>query len=140
MVGKIIDGISIKLNEVFGDEYEIYSEEIKQGFQEPCFFILPLNLYQKQIVGQRYFKGNFFDIHYLPKRENSNADIYYTAEILFQALEYITVESDNLRGTNMHYEKIDGVLHFFVEYNNFILKPTEKTSMEEIAVSSGLKE
>ncbi len=40
---RIIDGISIRINEVFGDDYEIYSEDIEQGFKEPCFFILPLN-------------------------------------------------------------------------------------------------
>ena len=43
MVNRIIDGISIRINEVFGDDYEIYSEDIEQGFKEPCFFILPLN-------------------------------------------------------------------------------------------------
>lgn len=140
MVSKIIDGISIRLNEVFGDDYEIYSEEVPQDFKEPCFFILPLNPSQKQIVGQRFYKNNPFDIHYFPKEENSNSDIYYTAEILFQALEYITVDGDKLRGTKMHYEKVDGVLHFFVEYNNFIVRLTEKTSMEDLTSVTGLKE
>ena len=31
MVNRIIDGISIRINEVFGDDYEIYSEDIEQG-------------------------------------------------------------------------------------------------------------
>lgn len=40
MVNRIIDGISIRINEVFGDDYEIYSEDIEQGFKEPCFFYI----------------------------------------------------------------------------------------------------
>ena len=43
MINKILDAISNALNEEFGDEYEIYSEDIKQDLKEPCFFIICLN-------------------------------------------------------------------------------------------------
>ena len=35
----IIDGVSIKLNELFGEKYTIYTNNVKQGLQFPCFFI-----------------------------------------------------------------------------------------------------
>lgn len=37
MINKVIDGISKAINEEFGDEYNIYTEEIEQGLKEPCF-------------------------------------------------------------------------------------------------------
>lgn len=39
MINKILDAISNALNEEFGDDIEIYSEDIKQGFKEPCFLL-----------------------------------------------------------------------------------------------------
>ena len=56
MVNRIIDGISIRINEVFGDDYEIYSEDIEQGFKEPCFFILPLNQKKSPKLKNRSFR------------------------------------------------------------------------------------
>ena len=38
MINKIIDGICEKLNESFGDGYEVYTELKNQGLKEPCFF------------------------------------------------------------------------------------------------------
>ncbi|WP_334295846.1 phage tail terminator family protein, partial [Clostridioides difficile] len=43
MLNNIIDGISIKLDKSFGESYTIYSEDVEQGINEPCFFIVPLN-------------------------------------------------------------------------------------------------
>lgn len=40
MMNDIIVGISTALYKEFGDEYEIYQEEIRQGLKEPCFFTL----------------------------------------------------------------------------------------------------
>ena len=43
MISNVIAGIAIALNQEFGDDYEIYTEEIKQDLKEPCFFITLLN-------------------------------------------------------------------------------------------------
>lgn len=43
MLNNVIAGIAIALNQEFGDDYEIYTEEIKQDLKEPCFFITLLN-------------------------------------------------------------------------------------------------
>ena len=37
MINSIMDGITNKLDEVFG--YEIYGDDIKQGYKEPCFYV-----------------------------------------------------------------------------------------------------
>ena len=53
MIRKVVEAISNALNENFSNT-EIYINEIKQGFQEPCFFIQLLNPNEKQILGNRY--------------------------------------------------------------------------------------
>ena len=224
MVNDLINGISIKLNQVFGDEYRIYTNSVTQGLTEPCFFIAVVDSSQAQLIGNRYFRQHSFDIHYFPASEGDNEEILSVASELFETLEYInlpngtlasnkyatakfpddrgnslkivitvnedeetynviTMYNDNIvdtqtvssaaelvdndyltfiktvelvetiglpltrgsngdliRGTEMRYEKIDGVLHFFVNYNMFLQKDiTPEDDMEEIIYTGGVK-
>lgn len=139
MVNNLIDGISIKLNQVFGDGKRIYSESVKQGLKEPCFFIVSLNPSQTQAMGLKYFRQHPFDIHYFPSKTGGNQEIQDVASDLFEALEYITLlNGDLVRGTNMHYEVIDGVLHFFVSYNMYVKKVVETDPMETLTTETSV--
>lgn len=142
MVNNLIDGISVKLNQVLGDDYRIYSENVNQGLKEPCFFIAVLNPTQSQVMGLRYFKEHPFDIHYFPaSKDGGNQEIQEVASKLFDALEYITLlNGDLVRGTEMHYEKVNDVLHFFVKYNMFVHKQVEVADeMETLTVNNNVK-
>jgi hypothetical protein len=141
MVNDLIDAISIKLNQVFGDGKRIYSETVKQGLQEPCFFIAVLNPLQTQMIGNRYFRQHPFDIHYFPAVQDNNNELQGMASNLFDALEYVTLTNGDLvHGTEMHYEVVDGVLHFFVDYNMFIKKvEIPADNMGTLTVNNGVK-
>lgn len=131
MINAIISGISTKLDGAFG--YEIYDEEIKQGLQEPCFFIKCLNPTNNLFLGKRYFRKNSFVIQYFPKSEHKpKEECYAVGEDLMQQLEFIPVLDSVLRGTEMNYEVIDSVLNFFVNYDCFVYKVDEKILMENI--------
>ncbi|MGG7150867.1 phage tail terminator family protein, partial [Clostridium neonatale] len=73
MLNKIITGISQKLDEEFNteenQEYTIYTENVEQGLEEPCFFIFSLKPSSKQLVGNRYERKYPFDIHFFPDTE-----------------------------------------------------------------------
>lgn len=123
MINKILDGISNALNEEFGDEYEIYSEDIPQDFKEPCFFILCLNPAENQIVGKRYHRTHQFDVQYFPRDfKNKFSDIYEIQSRLTDCLEYVNVKEGILRGIKRRGEIVDKVLHFFVNYNIHVIK------------------
>jgi len=140
MITDLIDGISIKLNQVFGDGKQIISDLVKQGLKEPCFFIAVLNPSQTQVMGNRYFRQHPFDIHYFPSKQGDNEEIQSVASQLFDALEYITLlNGDLVRGTEMHYEKVDDVLHFFVQYNLHVRKIVESENMETLTVNNDVK-
>ena len=128
MLNKIITGISQALDSEFNnktEEYTLYTENIEQGLETPCFFIFKLKPSSKQLVGNRYEKKYPFDIHYFPKdEENINYEINEVTERLYSALEYITVGGDLVRGTSMNDETIDNVLHFFVNFNMIVKKET----------------
>ena len=66
MLNEIVNAISFSLSESFGG-IDVHVNELKQGFEEPCFFIDLLNPSEKQIVGNRYLRSYLFDIAYFPK-------------------------------------------------------------------------
>ena len=123
MINNVIAGIAIALNQEFGDDYEIYTEEIKQDLKEPCFFITLLNPSKTDFPSKRYWMENPFCIQYFPTSETDpNAEMCEVAERMLWALENIIPlgEDKPVRGTDMHHEITDGVLHFFVNYNYFV--------------------
>ena len=140
MINKIIDGISVAINSEFGDGYEIYTESIEQGLTEPCFSILCLNPTNEQFLGKKYFRTNQFGVHYFPSSDEARNESFMVMGRLFDALEYITVDGDLTMGTGMRAEFVDGVLHFFINYDMFVYKEAEPgTPMEMMKQNTGLK-
>ncbi|CCL55970.1 phage tail terminator family protein [Clostridioides difficile] len=139
MLNNIIDGISVKLDKSFGESYTIYSEDVEQGINEPCFFIVPINSSKVSYPNARELKKNSFDVHYFPKSNDKSFEINEVAEMLLEELEYINVNEDLVRGTNMNYEIIDNVLHFFVDYNYFTIKSNNTEKMNDVELFGGLK-
>ncbi|MBY2719531.1 hypothetical protein KWX62_19715 [Clostridioides difficile] len=139
MLNNIIDGISVKLDKSFGNEYTIYSEDVEQGINEPCFFIVPINSSKVSYPSGRELKKNSFDVYYLPRSEDKNFEINEIAEMLLEELEYIEIDEDLVRGTNMNFEIVDNVLHFFVDYNYFTIKSNDTDKMDTVELFGGLK-
>ena len=144
MINKIITGISQKLDEIFNavnEEYTIYTENVEQDLEEPCFFILGLKPSSTLIVGRRYKREYPFDIHYFPKDlEHINCECNEVTERLMTGLEYITVDGSLVRGTEISGETVDNVLHFFINFNMIVRKDIPKEDpMENVKVNSGLK-
>ena len=134
MIQDIVNGIIAAILGAFPGA-DIHDEKVKQGFETPCFIIRCLNPLSEQFLGKRYYRENLFSVQYIPgDDENANSECYKVQDVLFRALEYITVTGDLQRGTNMRGEVIDGVLTFLINFNMFIsvepLEPLEE--LEEL--------
>lgn len=141
MINDIIAGISMALCKEFTErEYTVYTEEVKQGLKEPCFFIFSLNPDSSVFLGKRYFCRNPFVIQYIPAEETQR-ECNDAAERLADCLEFITLpgEDQPIRGTGMHCEIQDGVLQFFVNYDLFLVTAEEAGKMEALIQSSAAK-
>ena len=140
MINKIIDGICVAIGSEFGDPYEIYTESIEQGLNEPCFSVLCLNPTINQVLGKRYFRRNQFCIHYFPSSNEQRSECYAVIEKLMKALETITVDGDLCRGTDMHGEVVDNVLSFFVNYDMYVYEEkTAEPAMESVSHNTAMK-
>jgi hypothetical protein len=114
----IVKGIAKALRDTFGPGYRIYQNDIEQGFQTPCFFILSMKATPSPLGKDRFLLKSPFDVHFFPEDEKDNAVMQAIAWQLWQALEFITLPGgDKLHGTSMSWEVQDDVLHFFVSFN-----------------------
>lgn len=139
MINRIIDAISISINTEFGDGYEIYTESLEQGLNEPCFSIFCLNPTNELYRGKRYYRTNQFCIQYFPKPDEPKAECNAVMERLYDCLELITVDNELTRGKRMKGEIVDGVLSFFINYDMFVYKVENQDVMEELEVSTKAK-
>ena len=122
MINDIINGIAIALGTAFPG-VTVYADDIRQGFDEPSFYIKDVTTNQTQIVGTRYMRRMSLDVHYFPESKVEPMDeIRTVVEGLYDALEYIGEPGSILRGINMSHQVYDGVLHFLVDYNTTLIK------------------
>lgn len=139
MINDVMDAIAIKLHEVFGDEYEIHKNDIKQGLEEPCFLITLVDSTKENLLNTRSKRLLPFDILFFPNKGNSQC--HSVSDTLMNEFDMIkSVDSVLFRGTKMRSEIVDGVLHFFVNYNYIAMVQEEKMdSMESLEVSNSKK-
>lgn len=103
----------------------IYGEEMAQDFLKPSLFVKLFSVEQDQIIGNRYKRNHSFMIHYYSDSEIPHDDMHKMAEQLYSLLEFVSIQEDLFRGTKMKHEIKDGMLHFNVNYNVFLMKETE---------------
>lgn len=139
MVNKIIDGISNAIYKEFGDGYDIYTESIEQGLQEPCFSILCISPTNELFLGKRYKRTNQFMVQYFPSSSEPYNECNSTMERLFDCLEYIELDGDLIRGTGGKGQIVDGVLNYQIDYDFFTHKMTTRDdAMESYKVNNNV--
>lgn len=140
MADSIIDAVSMALNGEFGDDYEIYGEEIEQGLREPCFFITVISSSVRAYPGNRYLKRNELCIQYFPQSDAKNRECLEAADRMEQCLECIPFGDGLIRGTDMNHEMHDMVMSFFVNYSMFVTCIEDEGHMESFVSDMSVKE
>ncbi len=139
MVNSVIDAICLAISKAFGDK-EIYTEEVKQGFLPPCFFISGVNLNENRYIGKRYKHAGKYEINYFSAEESANREINEVSEKLSEILETIEVDDGLMRGTKMEATISDNVLSFIVHYDCFVYRDAEsKSVMEKVRAETEVK-
>lgn len=138
MILELIAAVAGQINAAFGDGYELYCEDVKQGLKEPCFYISVLKTERKPMLGVRFFQLTPFHICFFPEKKANNCETRAVGEKLMNELEFITLADKSLvRGTNRSFEIVDGVLHFSIQYNMELYGPAEQAAMETLKIKWG---
>jgi len=131
MTRDIRNGITNKIYEHFGNDYNIEIESKEQGFTTPCFFVQMLETQEIAKPMNRYLLINPVKIVYFPKSEYEPLDECYGVQSdLKNILEYIVLaDKSTLRGTDIR-TVIDGKqLHVFVNYNFYAIKDGDTSEL-----------
>ncbi len=140
MVNDITNGISVKLNSIYGDEYKIYDSNIRQELEQPCFFIKLIKVMNTPFLGKRKKREYIFNVHYFPVNDADTDNINAVGDMLMEGLEYITLANgDILRGKDMSYEVIDGVLHYNATYQVVLINTEKEDSMNQYGLDVGVR-
>lgn len=137
MINKLIDAVLAALIQEFGNDYKYYIEGVKQGFEEPCFFINLLNPSHELSLGSRYFRTNKFVVQYFPSSAEPIIECSEVIERLFNCLEFIVIDGKLTMGSSMSCDMVDGILNFKASYNMFVRKEIVlEESMDELVKES----
>lgn len=138
MVNKIIDGIVAAIYDAFGDQYEIITEDLKQGLKAPCFSVSCLTSSTVRTIGERYRSRNLFCVYYFPSSEyDQKKECFGMMTKLIPILEDIRVDGNLVRGINFNAEVRDNVLVCLVNYNLSLMREQEKLpKMDKIQANS----
>lgn len=140
MINEIIKGIADAIYQEFGNDYEIYDEEVEQGLNEPCFFVYCINPQNNIFLGRRRIITNQFAIQYIAKGPNKKAEINDVFDRLNSAIEFISVSGIKLMVTNVTTNIENGVLTVNPTYKFFAYKEAEGDIMEEQTMNQEVKE
>jgi hypothetical protein len=145
LVNDVVNGISNKIYKIFGNEYRVYKEKVKQGLKEPCFFITLINMVHNSEPNNNGVWILPFDIKYHPKKIDGREEMFNIGDRLINGMGVIEVKQYGpARGSNTNYQIIDGILHFFVNYNLRFSTADEGVTMNELEtkemINNGSKE
>ena len=138
-IDDIVNAISIKLHQSFGDGYKKYIDEIPQGFDTPAFFIQFLSLEHIQQIGGRWKVTPLFNVQYFPKYGASeSANMALKIQRALKVVKLLNGVQMLARGTNS--EVVEGIAHNFMRFDFFLLESEAKVLMGSLEQHAKTKE
>lgn len=132
-ISDIETAITRKLRQVFGSGYKLYTDEVPQGFMEPCFFVQFLNLEQFDRLGNQWRVNTLFNVQYFGTGARN-----MTLKVQ-QALNIIELlNGQYMRSTAKNSEIVDGIAHNFMNFNFTLIEVQAKEFLESLELERGV--
>ena len=140
MIQKVIDAIMAAIRtEYAANQYKIYTELVEQDLKQPCFSVMCLNPSSQKKTAVRSRRYYPFEITYFPESEDEPIqECTQMYENLVECLSDISVDNVIVHGTEISGNVVDGLLHFQVTYDVFLLKREEIETMEQCTEQSNI--
>ena len=133
----VVQEIVDKLRTVYPSaQYDIYTERIEQGFSAPCFSIRQLRADVTPYPSGLHEIVQHMDVRFFPSDGRPQEQCRETALMLMLLLR----QTEHLRGENLEWQITDDVLHFFVDFRQFIRETPEDIPMENLQTTVGTED
>ena len=128
MINKIIKAIADNIKSKY-ENINVYTQEVKQGFEKPCFSIICVTSENNIFRGQRYRMTADIEIHYYNgrKREDYNNIMLQ----LFDIINYVNIDGFSLRPVKMAINIKEDYCLFNAAYDFFYYLKEDKEFMGE---------
>jgi hypothetical protein len=138
----IKQGIIDAIAEAFPDA-TIYAEKVPQNFEDGSFRVKTITATNRAELGTRRWREVLFNILYFPKStEEAEAEWELVRDRLFDAVEWITVAGDKMRGADLSgdYDAEQEVGHVNVTFGAFLIEGRGPgiPTMETLETTGGL--
>ena len=136
-ISNIIDGISIKLDDVFTDA-TIYVGKVPQNFVEPCFVIKMIDFPYTRRMDQRWLVQPTFNIMYFPSKDGTEMECNDVSLKIQQNMDIIELVDEtpmisrNARTQIVEGEEGDVIGHNFMRFDFIIQKLPDVPFMEQL--------
>lgn len=131
MLKSILDGICNKLSSSFKD-VTVYITSVESNVKNPYFVVKCEKAEFKRIIGNRFHYLNNFKIVYSGEAGKALENF----DLICEALEFINVEDDSVRGKINSTEVVDDVITFNCSFNMIVYKVEVKDKMEDLVQKS----
>lgn len=134
MVNTFLDAVTTRLGSKLGNKYHYYVENVEQGIVKPCFTIDMVNPIERSRGPRIYDRVMPLVVHYFSDDKNNlKHDCYAVAEQALEVLEYVPFMGSVLRGEDIDWQIVDGVLQIFITYRfQSVMSTGTEENMEEL--------
>ena len=135
---EVIDAISVRLDEIFGDGYTIYLEQVEQGLKTPCFFIQPIDSTDANMISNRKYRTNAFVIEYIPDDNSGHRTQFVeVSEKLFDNFDSLEIgDGVVLQTFDRSINSTDDMLQFVIRFKYYVYKEQKpEQKMEDLHMS-----
>ena len=118
VMNEVVLAVASRLRQLYPD-VPVYTENVKQGLEKPCFCIACEKPVMRRYMGERWHCRTPVTVYCFPGTDGQNAELDGVFTQLFNALELIDC-GGFLRGSNMKASRSDGVGIFQADYSCFV--------------------
>ena len=138
MIENVIDAIVIALKREY-PTMDVFTENIVQGLETPCFLVLSINPKNDRFLNNRYKQKHLIDVHYFPRGGRNEINTVFS-NLFFTLEEVADLDGNTFRGSEMRTETVENVGHLLVQYNFFVdMFETREDPMEEISIKNNVR-
>lgn len=137
-INGVVYSVADTLDKAYG--YDIFTDEIKQDFVEPCFFIEVISTRKKRINNMVHKITVFLSVHYFPEDTPERAEkMLDMADSLYELLEIFEGSKRKYYGYDMNHRADSDILHFNFTVSYHLSKQEAMPYMEKLYHKEDLK-
>ncbi|MDO4267453.1 MAG: hypothetical protein Q4C73_03185 [Eubacteriales bacterium] len=142
MQNELLHAVTRQLDKLFEGAYTIYTENVEQGIETPCFFVGFLKTTDIPMLGSRRQRTWDMQVQFIPEEKGDNTHLLNeVCETLLEGLEWVRLEDDRLvRGIERSGTITDDALTVLVSFSRFLIRPADPViPMGELKVEGAVK-